>query len=507
MFTWMRTHQRKLMLIITVLTIIAFAFLYNYTDPSKVRTDRLAQVYGRDLSITDFQREARKFNLAIALGLAEYAQALGATGGDEGLPDFVINKRIIDHEGAALGIQPTQKEVEAAIAALPVFQTGGQFDYEGKYKPLIATALAPQGFTELEIQELVRSSLILKRIKATLDAAPAVTEGEVAYLTRLFQPVTGVAVQFDLADFASKVKVTEDQITAAFKAGAGRFVTPELRTARYVQFPLPAASEKLTGKAKIEAEQKVADAADAFATAAATVGFDKAAKDAGLKIETTLPFDRTGQMPALKDLASLSDVNISGPLAAIAPSVFTLTKDAPVTGVRQSGDEFVVAELKDVTPSRAMTLAEARPEITRELTDAAARAELTKASTAAISKLREAARAGQPAAAATTAAGLKTQTFTNVSRMDDKAPMEQRQYADAAIVLNEGEVGGFQPGPTGGTIVWLEKRSPADAKVLEQHRAELTAGILTQRQNVLWAEWLKAAQKQAGAPFFSARRG
>jgi peptidyl-prolyl cis-trans isomerase D len=505
MFTWMRTHQRKLMLIITVLTIIAFAFLYNYTDPSKVRTDRLAQVYGRDLSITDFQREARKFNLAIALGLTEYASSLGATGSDEGLPDFVINKRIIDHEGRALGIQPTQKEIEAAIAALPVFQTGGQFDYEGKYKPLVATALAPQGFTELEIQELVRSSLILQRIKATLDAAPAVTEGEIAYLTRLFQPVTGVAIQFNLADFASQVKLTEDQINTAFKAGAARFVTPELRTARYVQFPLPAASEKLTGKAKIDAEQKVADAADAFATAAARVGFDKAAKDAGLKVETTLPFDRSGQMPALKELGDLSNVSVAGPLAAIAPAVFTLTKDAPITGVHQSGDQFVVAELKDVTPSRAMTLAEARPDITRELTDDAARAELTKAATAAIAKLRDAAKAGQTPAAAT--AGMKTQAFTNVSRMDDKAPMEQRQYADSAVVLNEGEVGGFQPGPTGGTVIWLEKRAPADEKVLAEHRAELTTGILTQRQNVLWAEWLKAAQKQAGAPFFTAKRG
>jgi len=507
MFTWMRTHQRKLMLIITVLTIIAFAFLYNYTDPSTVRTDRLAQVYGRDLSITDFQREARKFNLALALGLTEYASSLGATGDDDSMPDFVINKRIIDHEGRALGIQPTQKEIEAAIAALPAFQTGGQFDYEGKYKPFVATALAPQGFTELEIQELVRSSLILQRIKATLDAAPAVTEGEIAYLTRLFQPVTGVAIQFDLADFASKVKITEDQINAAFKAGAARFVTPELRTARYVQFPLPAASGSLTGKAKIDAQQKVADAADAFADAAASVGFDKAAKDAGLKVETTLPFDRSGQMPALKELGDLNNVSVAGPTAAIAPAVFTLTKDAPISGVRQSGDQFVVAELKDVTPARAMTLAEARPEITKELTDSAAREELTKAATAAIAKLRDAAKAGQAPAAATAAAGLKTQAFTNVSRMDDKAPMEQRQYADSAVVLNEGEVGGFQPGPTGGTVIWLEKRGAADSKIFADHRAELSASILAQRQNVLWAEWLKAAQKQAGAPFFTANRG
>ncbi|HEY8898851.1 MAG TPA: SurA N-terminal domain-containing protein [Chthoniobacterales bacterium] len=507
MFTLMRTHQRKLWLAVTVLLIVSFISFYSVTDRQHhMGNGAIARVYGKDLTTADFQREARKFQLTLALGLTDYASALGATGSEESYADFVINKMIIDHEGRALGIQPGDAEVKNAIVALPVFQTGGQFDPQ-KYRQLVTTSLAPQGFTELEIQELVRSSLILKRIKQTLDAVPAVTEAEVAHIARVFQPVTGLAITFDRATFAAQAKPTEEQIADAFKAGESRFVKPELRTVRYVTFPLPADSQKLEGKARIEAQQKVADASDTFATKAASEGFDKAAREAGLKVETTLPFDSRGQISGLEGLASLGNMSVMGPVAALAPVSFTLTKESPVTGVVQSGDQFLVADLAEVTPSRPMTLEEARPEIVTELTDAAAGTALAKAATDALAKLRAAAKDGQPIAAAAAAAGLKTQPFTNLVLADEAAPADQRRFAEAALVVNENEVSGFRSEPTGGYAVWLEKRGPSDEKTTAAKRAELDAGILAQRQNVLWAEWIRSAQKQAGAPFFTPREG
>ncbi len=510
MFSFMRTHQRTLWLVITILTIISFAFLYDYTDRNHVPgTGTVAKVYGRDLSIADFQREARKFQLALALGLTEYVSTLGGNGSEEGYADFVINSRILDHEARRLGIQPGGDEIKDAIAALPVFQTGGQFDFEGKYKPLVANSLAPQGFTELEIQNLVRNSLILKRVQQTLDAAPAITPAEIAYVSRVFQPVTGVALLFDRAALASTIKPTEAEIAAALKEGAARFVTPELRTARYVTFPLPADAGKLQGKARIDAQQKVADASDAFANRATIEGFEKAARAAGLKIETTLPFDQSGQIQAIADLQKSlgSSLAVTGPASAIAPVAFTLTTKSPVSGVLQSGDQFLVAELTNITPSRPMTPAEARPEILRELTDAGANAALDKTAAAALTQLRAAAKSGRTAAQAAAAAGLKTQPFTNLSLMDEAAPADQRRFADAALVLDEGEISGIRTDAAGGYAVWLEKRAPIDSKSADAHRGDLLTGILSQRQRVLFAEWLKSAQKEAGVAFTPADRG
>lgn len=500
MFNLMRTHQRKILLVVTVLTIIAFAFFYSYYDTGQPGAGAVAKVYGRDLTQSDFQREARKFQLALSLGLTDFVTSLGANGGDEGIAEFVINKLVVDHQGRRLGIQPTTEEIKNAIAALPAFQTGGQFDPQ-KYKQVVGSTLAPMGFTELEIQGLVRSSLVLQRLKQTIDSAPAVAPAELAYFARIFQPVTGVAVLLNPEDYKASVKITDEEIAAAFKAGSARFVTPELRTMRYVEFPLPAEDPKADAKARIAAQQKVADAADSFATRAAEVGFAKAAQDAGLKVETTIPFNQSGQPQLAAQLQSQlgSALTVSGPATTLAPTAFTLTEKSPVTGVIEGQGAFLVGELAEVTPSRPQTLDEARPAITAELTNAAATKALDAAAKDIVKKLRGAAQSGQPIATAT--AGLKTQPFTNVGYLDEKAAPDQRAFAQAALPLQEGEVSGAVPGPSGRMILWLENRGPADEKIAGEYRDEIAANILAQRRNVLWAEWLRAAQNEAGVSF------
>jgi peptidyl-prolyl cis-trans isomerase D len=506
MFTWMRTHQRKLWLVITILTIVSFIVLYNSSQLENLRSDSFARVYGKNLSITDFQRQGRKFQLAITLGLTQYASTLGG-GGDQGIVDFVINSTVVEHEAKALGIAPTEDDVKNAIIALPVFQTNGQFDPK-KYAQLVETALTPQGFTERELNDIVRGSLVLQRIKQLIDSAPAVSDTETAFLRRMFQPVTGAAIVFKLEDFAKNVKPTDAEIEAYFKTNAARFVTPEWRSVRYVSFPLPTDAQKLEGKAKIDAQQKVADASDTFATRAATEGFEKAAQALGLKVETTPAFNQQGQINSTSPDAAAQAISSAGPVATLAPVAFTLSQKAPVSGVIQNGDTgFLVAELANVTPSRPMTLDEAKPEIVQALTDTTARTALQKAATDAIAKLRAAIKGGQPFAQAATAAGLKTETFANLSLFDQNTPPNQGRYGEPATRLEENEIGGFQPSEEGGFIVWLEKRSPLDEKTYAQYRDMLTSQTLSTRERILWLEWLHNAQKEAGIAFPGENRG
>src|SRR5690606_18417100 len=107
--------------------------------------------------------------------------------------------------------------------------------------------------------------------------------------------------------------------------------------------------------ARIEAQQKLADEAEKFSEAAATEGFEKAAAAAGYKVEITLPFDRQG---TLRNLAGVQEnlSSLSGPAVALAPTIFTLTENSPVSGVVTDGTDFLVAELDEVTPSSQLTL-------------------------------------------------------------------------------------------------------------------------------------------------------
>lgn len=493
MFTWMRTHQRKLMLVITILTIISFIFFYSATDPKRLGADTVVRIYDRNISRGDFEHNMRKFNLALAIGLTDYASQLGGDS-EQGAADFAINAIVIEHEGRKLGIKPTDEEIKNAIMAMPAFQTGGQFD-SNKYALTTQIALSPQGLTDIDLDEVVGNALTFDRIKEILDSAPAVTDVERTFFSRIFQPVNGVAVIFDRADFEKNAKITDAQIADFYKASAAHLVTPEWRTARYVSFPLPADASKLEGKAKIEAQQKVADASDAFATRAAAEGFDKAAKEAGLQVQTAPSFDRSGN---IKAIAGLDTSSVAGPAQALAPAVFTLSDKSPVTGVIQSGSEFLVAALGDVTPARAMTLDETRPGIVQQLSGTAAQAALDKAAATALESLRAAVKSGKPFAEAAAAAGLKTQPFQNLSLADEAAPAGQRKYADSASTLQENEISGLRRESTGGYAVWLEKRLPVDQKKFDERGKEMISGILEQRESVLWHEWINNAQKEAG---------
>ncbi len=500
MFNLMRTHQRKLWLAITIVLIVSFISFYSATDPKRMGSDTFVRIYDRNITRGDFEHDMRKFNLALAIGLTDYASQLGGDS-EQGAADFAINAMIIEQEGRKLGIKPTDEEIMNAIQALPAFQTGGQFDSK-KYALVSQIALSPQGLSDVDLDELVANSLTFDRIKKILNAVPAVTAAEIDQSKRIFQPVNGAAITFDLSEFEKTAKVTDAQIDDYFKANAAHFITPEWRTASYVTFPLPADISKLEGKAKIDAQQKVADASDAFATKAAAEGFDKAAKEAGLKVETTLPFDRQGNV---KPIAGLDTAATAGPAQALAPAVFTLSKESPVSGVIQSGNDFLVAALGEITPSRSMTPAEARPEIVQQLTATAAQAALEKTAATALTALRAAIKAGQPFAQAATAAGLKAQPFTSLSLVDEQAPAEQRPYAESALLLSENEVSGLRRGPAGGYVVWLEKRLPIDQKKFDEHGKEMATGLLEQRQAILWHEWISNAQKESGVQFGDSR--
>jgi peptidyl-prolyl cis-trans isomerase D len=496
MFTWMRTHQRTLMLVITILTIISFVWLYSAHDPSQLQQDEVLHIYDRNVGYSDFQRAMRKLNLAISLGLTDYAGALSG-GNEENAAEFAVNAMIIEHEGRKLELVPDDADIENAIAALPAFQTDGQFDPQ-KYELVFQAAFAPQGFSRREIDEIVRNSVTFDRIRKLLDTAPATTNIDATRLSRAFQPVNGVAVLFDQAEYLKNATPTDAKVDEYFKENAARFMTPEWRTAKYVRFPFPADIDKLEGKAKIDAQQKVAEASDAFASKAAEIGFDKAAQAAGLKVETTPPFSSTGSIKPTPGI-DLANAAAIAPVQALAPVVFALSEQDSVSRVVQEGNEFLVAELGVVEASRPMTLAEAKPQIVQGLTANAAAEAMQKGVQDAVAKIRAALKDGKPIADA--ARGFKTKPFTNILLVDDKAAPEDRGHAAGTLQLEEGELSGAQPGETGVFAVWLEKRLPVDRKKYDELSGQYTTSQLEQRRELLWRDWIAKAQEESGLKF------
>src|SRR5690606_32528031 len=102
---------------------------------------------------------------ATALNLNDLLVGLVGNASDQGraVENFVWNSLIVEHESERLGVAPTDSDVADAIKALPAFQTNGQFD-PVKYQEFVQEMLMPRGFTDTQIEELLRDNLRTRKL-------------------------------------------------------------------------------------------------------------------------------------------------------------------------------------------------------------------------------------------------------------------------------------------------------------------------------------------------------
>jgi peptidyl-prolyl cis-trans isomerase D len=495
MFNWIRTHNRKLMLIVAVLTIIAFAVLYNTSQIDQLGKERVAQIYDRTLTQADLRKEVRAYQVALALGLTNLVRTLGdPTGGDAAVDSFVFNVMVVRHETERLGLAPSEQQVKDAIEKMETFQTNGQFDFT-KYQAFVTEQLIPRGFNEREIENVVRDSLRLDLIEAVLGTAPTATEAEVGFAYRTFERVTGAGVRFDVAKYLDAVTVTEDELKTDFERKKPRLLTNEFRSVRYVVFALPPDQAALEGRERIDALQELADRSSNLVDTATASSLEKAAADAGLTVETTPNFDADGEPEAVEGETNPREA--PSPIKAIAPTAFTLTESDPVSGVIQDENSFYVVELANEIPSRPMSFEEAREQLVGEIKVDRASSALADAAQKAVAEIRAQVASGKAFAEAASAVGAVTVPINGISPSDENATPEERFYADAMTLLDPGQISGIQVGPAGAFAVYLEKRD-RDEKDFEERKDDIAEFIRRRKSSILLIEWLESARQNAG---------
>src|SRR6187402_112687 len=94
-----RRFQQPLMIAITVIVIIAFAWLYNDTRfAERGGSDKVATIYGKSVSFAQAQRASRKYDVSQQLGLRDFDQALAGGSDRESGNNFVWNTLVLKHE-------------------------------------------------------------------------------------------------------------------------------------------------------------------------------------------------------------------------------------------------------------------------------------------------------------------------------------------------------------------------------------------------------------------------
>ena len=503
MITVMRKHHKILMIIITALVCISFSWYWNKVDVGQLGAGTVGKIYDRNVSQAEFQRNERLLRLASQLGMRDLVQELttGAQTETEAYSNFSWNLLVLRHETEALGLEPSTTEIANGVKALPVFQTEKGFDL-GRYTDFTDHALAPMGFSEAQIEELVSDQIALQKLKKILSAGVSVPEAEMRKnYEQAYAKMDVSVVRFRFEDFAKEAQVSEDQISKYFETRKAELKSDEKRKIKFVQFSLSDEEKKLTGKERIEALQKLADKANEFTDAlqAKDANFDQVVAKFQLTPKETTDFSQTAPDPQLAGTPSL------------VQTAFALTNEAPNSDAIQTPDGFVLEHLVKIDPSRPLTLEEARPKIVEALKKQNLQQAAALKANQVAQQLREDLKNGKSLADAAGQAGVKVEKIPPFALVDtppgatpapkpeakEESP-DMRYIKQSASGLSPGEVSDYVSTREGGLLVILEKRENFNAAEFEKARAFLEERELTNQGQIVFYEWLRERRRAAG---------
>lgn len=497
MFTTIRKHQRWLMLVIAFLTIIAFAFLYNTTEMDRVGSNMVARIYGRDVMQVDVERAVRNYQLALALGQFELVRDLAgqAQTEDEAASNFIWNLMVLQHESSAMDIEPGTQAVVDRIRSLPVFQKDGQFD-PAKYSEFVQQQLAPRGFTERQLEDVVRDSLRLQELKALVEAPAVVLPGDLEPALARMAPADVVLVEFDPVALAKEVEVSDDELRKAYDERKQSLQAPEKRTLRYVPFMLSEEDAGKKGKERIAALQKIASRTNEFAEALADSGrgMDTFGKGKKADVHTTPFFDAKGDADG-KLYDQDPDVIAAGKSVA-----FRLSPEPGNYEIIELGEKgYAVIEVASVKLPRPLEFDEARADLRAEIIAQKRDRAVADKTASALPEMRAQLAAGSSIADAAKSAGLQTREMNGLSVFARDLEPEKREVAVAVADLPEGALGDFQARPGGGGFAaYVAKRTAPEEKEFAERRPMIESGALQGKKMLMFAQWLADARRQSG---------
>ena len=381
MINTLRRFGQPLMIALTVLTIISFAWWSPNTSNKADKSAPVAIIHGKPVSIETWQREGRVMGIHAKLG-GIYTMALdpGARFGSISKTG-VENSLLFEHEADALGITATSAEMEDQLSnKLPVFRgADGKFD-PALFDMVAQRLLQPEGFSKTQIELFLRSEVRLRKVAELVGSLAPATPVEIKQ-DFLRERLTTEASYLVLkaADFRKDQKVTDEELKKRYEAKKEFLKTEEKRKVRFAAFALPpevkAPDAKNPDGTPVEDEkrteqlQQLANTAYDFAAtlAKSETNFDESAKAAGATLGETAEFFTMEKGPA----------EIEGS-TKVSEEAFKLTKEKPYSAHIALKNGTYVIFLKDIQAPEQQTLEQARKllesELIEEKTDTAMRA-------------------------------------------------------------------------------------------------------------------------------------
>jgi len=501
MLTHFRKIQKGLLIVVTVLIVIAFAFLYSefdFVQGTLGRQNCVVKVYDRCFREKEARKLAAHYDVAIRLGMGDFASVLfGENRRDNDVTDFIMSLVILRTEAERLGIEPSADEIREATPRLPVFQ-----------QPWVDAAfvqnhiLGPSGFTDGDLAQLVKDYLSFQKLRSLLGAGVVGIPSEAERLyTRRNQRFTASLAAFDRADYLEGIEITDEDVQEYYERNAEDLSSEPKRGFDYVKFVPKELSEDATNEERAKANRDFANAVNRVYAALAAEDADfleVARRNEGeqehfvAETGTLEPFARSTPPEVVEEgSVALEEVFSEAlPLGSVTVPLPT----------REEG--YYVFYFRESVAPELLSLETATPPIREALTAQRSNRRVNDAASEARAAIQEALDAGRPVAEVAEAAGVELVALPEFSAAEPPAEVDNPSLiVSAALELGENELSQVveRPGGEGFLFVHVETIVIYEDEDKDAELSSLTSSYELELRRGLFTAWLNQRRAESGA--------
>jgi len=251
MFEFIRSHQRLMQLVLTLLILPSFAFwgVQSYSSFRQSETG-IANVGGQPVTQQEFDAAQRSqlqrlqqmlgpnFDPALVETPAARTRILNGL-----IDERVLLNDMVRHH-LAVSDQRVSEELRANPALKSVYRADGTVDVE-RYDQLLASV----GMTREQVFAETRRDLLYRQEGSTIPDTAMIPKAVAVRLDQLLDQQREIQVQlFNPADFLNKVQLGQDELKKYYDANGGEFETPEQAKIAYVILDLKALAARVSLK-------------------------------------------------------------------------------------------------------------------------------------------------------------------------------------------------------------------------------------------------------------------
>ncbi len=504
MLTSIRKVQKVVLVIVTAIICVAFAWLYNRYEPATSAAKMT--VDGVTYRIPDALRIATNFNIArydLGMGasmyqpspLGEFAAALSGNTSDR--TQFVANLIVLRNEAKRLGIEPSAKEIQDVIRSLPKFQNPATNQFDPTfYQNYLTNELGRYSKTESDLYAIVGDSIKYNKLRELVASGHRPTKWEIDQIYEAqYETFTAHQVVLKRDDYTDGIEITDEAIQAYYDENRDSLFSDPKRSIAYIKFAKEEKKEEETDE-EFEARrnEKAKEFNETYKMLVAEMDdegktFEEAVATQGDKVKTVAAF---AQLDPPEELIEHPE---------LVRAAFSADPEADGADKLLAADEekaIYMFWIVDVVDRAQKTLEDAKDEIVQTLTEQEINSRLDNAAAEARKKILANLKEGTDFPTAAKAAGYEVVSPKPFSRTESPEGTDfASTLARVAFDLEAGELSEPESLVDGVLLAYLADRSLPARETEPEDRQRIADSMDAFSSEQAFRAWFQARVEAA----------